>query len=406
MKRPLEWRTLFIVVTVFWTYVSLSVVAQWELMHQALPRMPVSQTPVNALTCVFLYPVLLAFTAISYRVGYDLKRWYVIVPVHVGLAFIFGVCARPLLIIAKAVVEDIPIAESFEIMDGQSRNLAVVLKLYASMAVQDGMHYLVLQGVMAGLTFYNRYRHEQALRAEIVAQYERARLSALRMQISPHFLYNTLSAIAGLVRCNPTAAEGMVTRLGDLFRRALAERETELVTLEQEIEYAESYLEIQRMRFEERLTFVIDVDPAARAAQVPPLLLQPLLENAVEHGLRASEGALAIELVCRVAGGRIEIVLRNRSRGVLLPMSMRGRRRGIGLANVRERLEAAYPDGAEFEFHCLRPGEFETRLSFPLRAPAGAPAVDEVMHENDPHADRRGRGTGEAVAAQLVRQAP
>jgi LytS/YehU family sensor histidine kinase len=350
--------------------------------------------------------VLLVLTAISYRVGYDLRRWYVIVPVHVGLAFVFGIAARPLLIIAKAFVEDIPIAESFEIMDGHARNFGVVLKLYASMAVQDGMHYLVLQGLMAGLTFYNRYRHEQALRAEALAQYERARLSALRMQISPHFLYNTLSAIAGLVRVNPTAAEGMVTRLGDLFRRALAERETELVTLEQEIEYAESYLEIQRMRFEERLTFSIDVDPAARTAQVPPLLLQPLLENAVEHGLRASEGALAIELVCKAANGRIEIFLRNRSRGVLLPTSTRGTPRGLGLANVRERLEAAYPDGAEFEFQCTRPGEFETRLTFPSRTPAGAPAADEVMHEDDPHADRRGRSAGEAVAAQLVRQAP
>ena len=228
MKRPLEWRTLFIVITVFWAYVSLSVVAQWELMHQALPRMPVTQTPVNALTCVLLYPVLLALTALSYRVGYDLRRWYAIVPVHVGLAFIFGMAARPLLIISKAFVDDIPIAEAFDVMDGHARNFGVVLKLYGSMAVQDGMHYLVLQAVMAGLTFYNRYRHEQALRAEIVAQYARARLSALRMQISPHFLYNTLSAIAGLVRSNPTAAEGMVTRLGELFRRALAERESEL----------------------------------------------------------------------------------------------------------------------------------------------------------------------------------
>jgi LytS/YehU family sensor histidine kinase len=305
--------------------------------------------------------------------------------------------ARPLLIVAKALVEDIPIAESFDLMDGHARNFGVVLKLYASMAVQDGMHYLVLQGVMAGLTFYNRYRHEQALRAEVLAQYERARLSALRMQISPHFLYNTLSAIAGLVRSNPTAAEAMVTRLGELFRRALAERETELVTLEQEIEYAESYLEIQRMRFEERLTFVIEVDPAARTAQVPPLLLQPLLENAVEHGLRASEGALTIELVCRVEGGRVEILLRNTSRGVLVPPMERTRPGGLGLANVRERLEAAYPDGAEFEFGNTRPGEYETRLGFP---------TGKVMHGDDPHADRRGRGPGETVVAQLVRQAP
>jgi hypothetical protein len=397
MKRPLEWRTLFIVITVFWAYVSLSVVAQWELMHQALPRMPVSQTPVNALTCVFLYPVLLMLTAISYRVGYDLKRWYVNVPIHVALAFVFGVSARPLLIVSKAIVEGIPVAEAFDLMDGHARDVGVVLKLYASMAVQDGMHYLVLQGLMAGLTFYNRYRQEQALRAEVLAQYERARLSALRMQISPHFLYNTLSAIAGLVRSNPAAAEGMVTRLGELFRRALAERETELVTLEQEIEYAESYLEIQRIRFEERLTFAIDVDPAARTAQIPPLILQPLLENAVEHGLRASEGALAIQLVCRVAGSRVEILLRNRSQGLLLTTPNRTKSRGLGLANVRERLEAAYPDGAEFDFRSTRPGEFETRLSFTTR---------KVMHEDDPHPDRGGRGAGTPVAAQFVRETP
>jgi sensor histidine kinase YesM len=247
------------------------------------------------------------------------------------------------------------------------RGLSAAISLHASSAIFDAMQYVVLQGFIAGITFYKRFRQEVALRETLSVQYERARISALRMQINPHFLYNTLSAIAGLVRSNPQAAEGMVTRLGDLFRRALAERNSELVTLEQELE---SYLEIQRVRFADRLTYSIRSDDALKTVAIPPLLLQPLLENAVEHGLHETEGAVRIALVCRTEAGRVEVLVRNNSEGPSVPLIASHPRHGIGLRNVRERLEAAFVDSSEFSFRNTAPGEYETIMRFPLRVHA------------------------------------
>jgi two-component system, LytTR family, sensor kinase len=337
--------------------------AQSELTRQALPRSTQIDLSVLALTLLFLFPVLVVLTYVSYRIGYDRKRWVRKLCAHILLGVLFGAFARPCIVASRAVVSDLSITESYSRMDGDTPGSS--MRLWASAAVYDVMHYLILQGLIAGFTFYARFRQEQALRIHIGAQYDRARLNALRMQISPHFLYNTLSAIAGLIRTNPPAAESMVTRLGELFRRALAEREIEFVTLQQELEYAESYLEIQRMRFAERLTYGIRVEVGLDGVSIPPLLLQPLLENAVEHGLRASEGTVHIDLACKAVADRIDIVIRNRSDGVQVAPAVSRMSSGLGLRNVRERVAVAYHGEGSFEFHQLAQGEFEARISMP-----------------------------------------
>jgi len=356
-------RTLLLVVTVFWAYVSFTTVAQWELMHQALPTLPALESSVNAVTCALMFPVLLLLTFVAHRGGHDPSRWQRSLPMHLGFAALFGLISRPAQLLARAIAGDLTLHESIVRMLGV--DTPVVVRLWASNVLYDGMQYLFLQGLVAGFTFRARFRHEQALRESLAVLYDRARLNALRMQISPHFLYNTLSAIAGLVGTNPHAAELMVTRLGDLFRRALAERDLEMVTLEQELEYAENYLEIQRIRFEGRLSYAIDVDPALLTTTVPPLLLQPLLENAVEHGLRQCEGAVDVSLVGRANGSGVEIVIRNRSEGRQLDGVGTAERTGLGLNNVRARLEAAYAGAGELAFRNLRPGEYESRVSIP-----------------------------------------
>jgi two-component system, LytTR family, sensor kinase len=375
-QRDLQIRTLVLLVVVFWTYVSFITIAQWQLMRQALPQMQIVSAQMQTLQCILLFPILMGFTFISYRVGYDRRHWGRQLAVNIGLACLFGMCSRPSLMAARAILEHTSITDVFARMDGRSP--ASAIRLHASSALFDATQYVVLQGLIAGMTFYNRFRQEFALRETLTVQYERARLSALRMQINPHFLYNTLSAIAGLVRSNPQAAEGMVTRLGDLFRRALAERNTEWVTLEQELEYAESYLEIQRVRFADRLSYTIQSDDALKAMAIPPLLLQPLLENAVEHGLHETEGAVRIALVCRVDGERVEVLVRNISEGPSVAITAPHPRHGIGLRNVRDRLEAAFVDSSEFSFRSTGPGEYETVMRFPFRAHASPAAQQEA----------------------------
>jgi len=356
---------LLLLIVGFWTYVSFLTVMQWQLMKDAIPEMRIVNAQTQALQCTLLLPILIGLTLISYRLGYERRdlRWQL--PAHILLACVFGVCSRPCLLIARSIIEQVPLIQIFT--PPADRPFSRTFALYASSALFDAMQYLVLQGFIAGATFYRRFLKEHALRETLTVQYERARLSALRMQINPHFLYNTLSAIAGLVRSNPQAAEGMVTRLGDLFRRALAERDSELVTLQQELEYAESYLEIQRVRFADRLTYTIRTDDSLKSVAIPPLLLQPLLENAVEHGLHETEGAVRVALVCRAIGDRVEVTVANKSEGPVLGFQSTQTRHGIGLKNVRERLEAAFLDSSEFLFRNTSPGEYETLMRFPFK---------------------------------------
>lgn len=356
-------RACLLVATVFWLYMSATVITRWELLRQALPSMHVPPATVMTLESALLFPLLLLLVSVSWRIGYDPARWRTIAPRHLLLALLFGLCSRPALMVARALHDQLPLADAALRLNGS--DVVVAAKLWISGTVDDGMQYVVLQAILAGCAFYTRFRHEQAQRVRLAGLYEQARLQALRMQINPHFLFNTLGAVAGLVRTRPEAAEAMVTRLGDLLRTTLVERDAEFVSIEQELTTGLRYLEIQQARFDERLTFTIDADPLARSAAIPPLLLQPLLENAVEHGLGTQEGAVAVIVLARHVRGRVTIEVRNR----LAPSSARSSHRGyrLGLENVRERLLTAFGPAATFVAGPSPDGYFDACLEFPRR---------------------------------------
>jgi hypothetical protein len=356
---------VLLIATAFWIYLWSTTLAQWYLVAQALPTRPAPDWGARLWQGVLLYPPLLVLVMVSYRLGYDRLRsaWRVVA--HLTLALVFGLLARPTLIVGRALVDGTSFVEAMAAMDG-SADFAARVQLWASATLADVVQYLVLQGLIFGGHFYAHYRHEQALRAELAAQYDRARLHALRMQLGPHFLFNTLSAIAGLVRADPHAAETMATRLGDLFRQALAERDDELIPLAQELDYAENYLEIQRLRFADRLRYTIAVDRALSSTPVPPLLLQPILENAVEHGVHGSEGAVLVEIVGARVGHEIHLRIRNGSDGLVVAVH-RGSH-GLGLRNVRDRIEAAYGNAGSLSFGQTGSREFETLVVLPYAA--------------------------------------
>src|SRR5262245_13158460 len=141
-----------------------------------------------------------------------------------------------------------------------------------------------------------RQQEREVHASQLEARLAEARLAALRTQLQPHFLFNTLHAISTLVHEDPEAADRMISRLSDLLRLTLERSDTPEIPLREELQYVDRYLEIQRIRFPDRLTVVIDVEPAALEAAVPTLILQPLVENAVRHGIAP-----------RSAAGRIEI---------------------------------------------------------------------------------------------------
>lgn len=180
---------------------------------------------------------------------------------------------------------------------------------------------------------------EAALRTANAAH--AAQLKMLRYQLNPHFLFNTLNAISTLVLDNRRdAAYRMICSLSSFLRHSLESDPEQSVTLAQEVEALELYLGIERVRFGERLSVVVDIDPDTRAARVPSLILQPLVENAIKYAVSTSEAGGRIELVARRDGDMLDLHLRDDGPGIAMATAASGA--GVGLANTRERLRLIY----------------------------------------------------------------
>ena len=198
--------------------------------------------------------------------------------------------------------------------------------------------------------------------AELAVKAQEAQVRALRYQINPHFLFNTLNAIAALVRDAPARAEEMVVQLSDFFRRSLAVNPMEDLKLSEEVELQRLYLEIERTRFPERLRFDVDLDNGSADAKVPALLLQPLVENAVKHGVARSEAPTCIRIRARIDDPFVEIIVENDAKAVGRSLSGES----VGLANVQDRLRSRFGEDASLASAEIAGGGFRNTLRIPL----------------------------------------
>jgi sensor histidine kinase YesM len=211
-----------------------------------------------------------------------------------------------------------------------------------------------------------RLARQQTETARLNEQLVKAQLSALRRQIEPHFLFNTLNSIAGLVREQRNdAAVTMIVELSDFMRRVLEDSSRQQVPLSEELDFARKYLDIQKVRFVDRLQCSVNVPDDLLRAQVPPLILQPMVENAIKHGIakRAHGGAIRI-LASRSSG---MLTLRVYNDGPSLPSSGAHNSTGIGISNIRTRLESLYGNAFEFTMQNQPPGGVEVSVSVPFK---------------------------------------
>lgn len=218
--------------------------------------------------------------------------------------------------------------------------------------------YWMVVTVTTALRFRDLYAAERLSAAELSArsatlegQLARAQLDALRSQLRPHFLFNTLNAISVLTLEDAARARHMVVRLGSLLRRSLDEEEHE-VPLRQELVFLDDYLDIQRARFGDRLVVTLDVDAGAAEARVPVLLLQPLVENAIEHGWPEKDAMTTIALRAARTNGVLRLSVEDNGPGAGDSGQLR---EGIGLSNTRERLRRLYGDRAAMQLNAARP---------------------------------------------------
>ena len=197
--------------------------------------------------------------------------------------------------------------------------------------------------------YYNSYRKGELKASQLRTQLVQSQLEALKMQVQPHFLFNTLHSISALLSKDTEGARKMITRLGDFLRLTLENSGSMEVTLRQEIEFLNGYLEIERIRFQDRLTTDIQIDPTVLEARVPNLILQPIVENAMRHAVGNSRSG-HVEITAVPRNGALHIEVKDNGPGLPVDRTLEVRRgKGLGLANTQARLVGLYGTAARFE---------------------------------------------------------
>ena len=219
--------------------------------------------------------------------------------------------------------------------------------------LDEGAKLLLLTSVGAIATYATWWQQRLAARyaeaaghgARLQLRLSRTELQALKLQLQPHFLFNTLNAITALIHRDPPRAERMVSGLSELLRVSLGSAGDQEIPLARELEVLQHYVDIQQVRFEDRLTVAVDAPPDIQRALVPNLILQPLVENAIRHGLSGRAAAGHVDIVARRAGPRLVVTVEDNGVGETDPAN---RREGVGLGNSRARLRQLYGDDQRF----------------------------------------------------------
>jgi signal transduction histidine kinase len=271
---------------------------------------------------------------------------------------------------------------------GERKALSAIASSSLSDVVRLGflwelIFYAAILAVGFARDYYRRFQERQMQAAHLQAQLTEARLDALRMQINPHFLFNTLHAISSMVERDPSGVRKMVARLSALLRHTLDHDGAQETTLARELDVLDDYLAIMQVRFEHRLTIRKDVDPEVRDAMVPDMILQPIVENAIKHGVTQRSSPGWVEIAAVRTGGHIELSVEDNGPGIALGDDPP---QGVGLSNVRSRIDQMYGDDATLWLSNGREGGVRATLSFPYHTQSTfdneplTPPYDAVAH--------------------------
>ena len=335
--RALRLRTLALIVLPFWAYVaasnvlyahsfggSLATMTGEKLFAAPLPRL---------LQHLLLLGPLIGCYWVSLRVGW--RPWWRAGALQVLLALGFAALPFPCLSLAQHVLE--PTKWSQSGAGGGMFLDAGELWLWVSSATTFLLTYGFGLALVSGFAWYRRSRDSELQVAALERAVNETRLAALRMQLSPHTLFNLLHTIRGQIAFDPRAAQAMVVQLAELLRRLLAAGERELVPLVEELRLVRGYLELQQQRFADRLRVELPAEAALPDVWVPSLILYPLAENAVVHGLCGHEGSVQVRIRIDCDQDEVRLSVINTLAGAVVAPS-----EGIGLRNLRERLAVQF----------------------------------------------------------------
>jgi len=306
----------------------------------------------NMTSCMLWAAVTPFLLALAKRFRIERRVW----PAHLALHIVISLAFTALDILAWKI-------EAPYIRPGAAPSTRPFLvDLAQQLALDTGWYFIIV--ALAHAEYYATLSRQESLRrAQLQSQLDAARLDALQSQLRPHFLFNTLTTIAEQVYGDPAGADTMITRLSRLLRSSFVDPEVQEVTLRQELELLQCYLDIARVRFRERLTIDLDIHPNALDAFVPRFLLQPLAENALQHGIEPAESGGRLELRVRAHQDTMTVELNDDGVG-LPPGTLRN---GTGLRNTRQRLAHLYGDRASLEIAPRPAGGSVVRVTLPFR---------------------------------------
>lgn len=342
----LKLRTLFFILTAFWAYVTVSNVLYANSMQLSIASFSEKQLfarwNVRVLQHLIVYPIFLSCVWISLRIGWQRLR-HIITQIVVALVF----STLPFLAMT--------VAEHFLAIQHQWPEKSLTMALWSDHDAGDlaiwlasATSFFLTYGfgiaLATGFKVYQNFRDSELRLSAMEQAWSSARLSALRMQLSPHTLFNLLNTIRDHIAWEPATAESMVVQLADLLRQLLNAGEMEFTRLTDEMKFVRTYLELQQRRFIDRLTLELPSNQNIPTTWVPSLILQPLVENAVIHGLAGNQQKVAIRILISVE----DAVLIMKVINTYTPTSEKRHQtgNGIGLRNVSERLAMHFQDKA------------------------------------------------------------
>ena len=344
-----------------WTFIGLVFTLQFYFASYRSERpVPFVDSLYMQMIWAYLFALATPFVlwAVS-RMPIDRDNWVRNILLHIPISIVLGVLltalGRVLIWLRWGWPLDKPL--TFE---------SVARFVVANFTEAIGIYLLI---ALSGYAFcyYRRFREGQVKTLQLEAQLSQAQLQALKMQLHPHFLFNTLHSISALLHKDSEAARKMITRLGDFLRLTLENSGSQEVTMRQEMEFLGCYLEIERIRFQDRLTTRLDVAQQTLDAKVPNLILQPIVENAIRHGIapRSSQGLIEIE--AKQQNGTLRIQVRDNGPGLSEHRTSENVfKKGLGLANTETRLEQLYGPAHSFNLSNNPDGGLIVTLEIPF----------------------------------------
>lgn len=297
---------------------------------------------------------------ITRRYPFDRSRWFRNSVIHVAACLLLAFAHRAIYLVLGWLLH-VAVYQQF----------SSIPELYQSdifFNLPTGfMSYGTFMLICHVIDYYRRYQKEELRASRLKTELVQAQLEALKMQIHPHFLFNTLHSISALLDEDVEAADEMITRLGDFLRLTLENSGAQQVTLQEELEFLRCYLEIERVRFHDRLTVSIEVDPETLDARVPNLILQPIVENAIRHGIVSRAAAGRIEVRSGLNNGKLRLQVKDNGPGLSSIQDSGSKLRGgVGLANTRARLEQLYGAAHRLEMSDAIEGGLLVTLEIPF----------------------------------------